>query len=301
MLTRFGSQLGDEQCLGVALDKESVALLLDIAPAQTQYLAIHQLDGSGTVTQSRQIGFKAGLKRPAVSAQHHDLAGRQGVERHSDLGDKRQGALTAGEQLAQVDGALRQWLGSVVQVGNDLVDGIATTASTQLLVRETVIDESDRFVVQSHRQELRIDAFNQARGLTLAPELHTEPPLQLGHSKGFECLDRAVAEHSHSLQHMMPRAAVDQRMGAARVVTHHATDAASIAGRCLGAEEQSIGLERTVQLVAHHTWLDPGPTLLSVYLKDVAPVSTDIGHDARTHHLSGQRGASRTRNDVGVT
>lgn len=64
---------------------------------------------------------------------------------------------------------------------------------------------------------------------------------------------------------------------------------------------QSKWLERTVQLVAHHARLNPGPTLLSVYLKDVAPVSTDVGHDALTDHLSGQLGASRMRNDVGVT
>ena len=57
---------------------------------------------------------------------------------------------------------------------------------------------------------------------------------------GLEGLYRAISEHAHSLQHMVACTAIDKRVCATRVVAHHPTDAAAVAGRCLGAEEQSV-------------------------------------------------------------
>ena len=299
-LAAVGAQLGDEQRSGVAGDEEAVALLLDVALAELEDLAIHELDGGGVVAQSQQVGLEAGLDGVAVGAHDHHLAGRQGVEADLDLGDNGQGALTAGEQLAQVDGALGQRQRGVAQRGKHLVEGIAAAAAAQFGVGIGVVDELHGGGVEGHGQQLGIDALGKGGVVLVLPEGCAEALLELAHAVGLEGLDTAVGEHAHGLEHVVACAAVDQRVGAAGVVAHHAADAAAVAGGCLGAEEQAVGLEVGVELVAHHAGLDTGPAFVGVDLEDAGEVAADVGHDARTHDLTGHRGAAGAGDEVGV-
>ena len=99
---------------------------------------------------------------------------------------------------------------------------------------------------------------------------------------------------------MVARAAVDERVGAARVVAQHAAQTAAVARRGLRTEEQTVGLQGKVQLIAHHTGLHTGPSLFDVDFQDVVPVAADVGHDARSHHLPGNAGAAGAGYQVGV-
>ena len=106
LLTAVGTQFADEQGGGVALHEEAVLLLLGIALAQLQHIAVHQFYGGGVVLQRHKVGLETLLQGIAVGAHYHQLLGRQRVQAHLHLGDEGQGALAAGDEAAQVDAAL---------------------------------------------------------------------------------------------------------------------------------------------------------------------------------------------------
>ena len=130
------------------------------------------------------------------------------------------------------------------------------------------------------------------------PECRAEALLQLGDGIGLEGLDGAVAEDAHRFKDMVACATINQRVRAARIVAHHSTNAAAVAGRGLGAEKQPVGLEGGVQLVANHPRFYPCPTLLCVNLEDMVPVTADVDDNACAHHLASKRCAASARNEV---
>ena len=111
-------------------------------------------------------------------------------------------------------------------------------------------------------------------------------------------LYRSVSQHYRCFNDMLPRATVDQRVGAARVVAEHPADATAVARRCLRTEEESVWAQRYVQLVAHHTWLHAGPPFLGVDFEDVVPVPADVHNDTAAHHLSGYARAGGSWDEV---
>ena len=100
---------------------------------------------------------------------------------------------------------------------------------------------------------------------------------------------------------MVTSAAIYQGVGSARVVAHHAADAAAVACGGLGAEEEAVGLEGFVQFVAYHARLYPYPPFAFVKFQYAAKVAADIHDDAVAHHLTGDACAAGTRDEVGAS
>ena len=133
------AQLDDENGCGVALHEEAIFLLLGVFLTEFQDVAVHQLDGRGMVFQGDEVAQEALLQRVAMGADHHLLLGRQGIEVDFDFGDEGQSAFAACQHLTEVDGAFFKWFGSIVQVFDDLVDGIAAGATAQGFVGVVVL------------------------------------------------------------------------------------------------------------------------------------------------------------------
>ena len=98
----------------------------------------------------------------------------------------------------------------------------------------------------------------------------------------------------------MAGATVDKRVGAAGVVAHHAAYAAAVGGGCLGAEEETVGFERFVEFVAHHSGLHPYPALLNVNLYDMVEMTAYVYDNAVADYLTCNAGAACAWYEVGV-
>ena len=84
--------------------------------------------------QGNEVGPETALQSIAMCADHHLLFGRKRVEGDFDFGDERQGALGAGQQLAQ--GEARVLLDNLY----GLVDGITAAAALQSFVGVVFFD-----------------------------------------------------------------------------------------------------------------------------------------------------------------
>ena len=100
---------------------------------------------------------------------------------------------------------------------------------------------------------------------------------------------------------MVSRAAVNQRVGSAGVVSIHAAYAAAVACGGLGGEKESVGFKCQVQLVTHYTGLHPYPAFFSIDFKYFVQMTADVCHDAIAYHLSSDRGSSSTRYDMSLS
>ena len=85
---------------------------------------------------------------------------------------------------------------------------------------------------------------------------------------------------------MMSGAPVNQRVRSAGIVAQHAADATAVAGRSFRAEKKSVRLKGKVEFITHHSWLNPGPSLSSINLKNPVPMPGNIANDAASHHLA---------------
>jgi len=229
------------------------------------------------VAQGHKVGLVAERKGMAVGAEHHFLLRGQRVEGEFDGGDEAEGTLTAANEFAEVNTlGLERGVVEGVEIGREgFVDGIAAAAAAERGVGEMVVDELSCGRVGGPAFQLGIYLLQQ-RAARAA-----------GCGEGG-----AVAEQTFYFENMMAGASIDERMGATRVVAHHATDAATVAGGCFGAEEKPVGFEKEVELVAHHARLDPDPPFVGVELKDAVEVAADVYNNAVAHNLTGNAGAS---------
>ena len=199
-----------------------------VVAAELEDFAVHELDGHRLVAQGGEVGAVAVGQGMAVGAEHHLFGWREGVEGDLDGGDEAEGALAAADQFAEVDiVGLGGAAGEDAEVGVEcLVDGVAAAAAAQGGVGEVVGDKAADVGVGLPGFELGVYLVEQ--GASLAR----------GGGEGG-----AVGKEAADFEHMVAGAAVDERVGAAGVVAHHAADAAAVAGGGLGAEEEAVGFE----------------------------------------------------------
>ena len=225
--------------------------------------------------QRDEIREETAFQRVAMGTDHHDLLGRQRIQRELDFGDEGEGSLASGQQLAQVQGL------------DGLVDRIAAAAALQGAVGEVLLDPLPEGGVGRPAFQLAKDGVEQ-RALLPVAGLPETGRIEIG----------SVGKHALAGQDMMPRTSIDQRMRAAGIVPEHSPDATAVARRRFRAEEQAIRTQGDVQFVPNHAGLHPHPPLFRIDFQDFVP-TPDIHNDAFSHDLSGQRRARSAGNQTG--
>ena len=113
-------KLGDYKGRRVSIYEETVALLLQVALAQIQDLAVHEFHCNRRMPESYKICFKTVFQTVAMGAYNHVILRRKRVQRNLDLSYESQGALAAAQKLAQID---------LIDVSDHLVNGITAAAA----------------------------------------------------------------------------------------------------------------------------------------------------------------------------
>ena len=204
---------------------------------------------------------------------------------------KKQRAFGACEEPAEVEGPVARGVkaGGVEQG----IKGIAGVATGHRGLGKVFADRlPDAFVGKQGPQAV-VDAGFQAVGsIALGGKL-------LSGERPEGCLG-AIGEKPASTDEMVTGRAVGDRVGATRVVAHHPADHRPVGRRRFGAEEEPVGSEKPVELVADHARLHPHPPPLGSQPQDAIHAAAHVDHDAAADHLARQRRARRPRDQPNV-
>ena len=110
----------------------------------------------------------------------------------------------------------------------------------------------------------------------------------------------AAGQHDIDLEHVVARLAVFATALAAGIGGNHAANRGAVGGGKLRGEEQSMGLERGVELILDHAGLNPHPAVLDVDLEDPVHVTGDIHYQPVGQRLAVGAGAAAARGEHDV-
>ena len=243
--------------LGTGREEFLDAVPHEILHGQVEHGVIHRLDGSRTVALDRhqRLGVAQRVHEARVAQVDQRRAGRDGQGIQLGLDHEAQRALGAAQQTVEVEAPI-----GLAQVG-EVVAGQAAIER-----REDVGDFLGTLIGDGARGA--VDLTNAI--LTCAQ------CLELGIVDGMARQSRAIQQHAVERDHVVTSLAVFTAPLAGRIGIDHAADGGTIGGREFRGEEQSMRLERGIELILHHPGLDPYATLLDIDLENAVHVARHI-------------------------
>jgi hypothetical protein len=282
-------QLDHEDGAGVADDELAVLRLLAIFLGAVEDRLVDQLAAGGPRVgrpvgpHDEHRGPQGLVHRAAVHAQQRPRR-RHGDHVELVFHAEEQRALGAGDQPAEVERPRAR--GIEARGVHQGVERVAGVPPGDLGPGERVADQLPVGRVAEQVAELAIDAgLERVRARALGGELR-------GRERPEGDL-RAVGQEAAGRDQMVASGAPGDRVGAAGVVAHHATDHRPGGGRCFRREEQAVAGEKPVELVADHARLDADTAVRHVERQDPVHVPAGVDDDPRTDDLAGQRRSRR--------
>jgi hypothetical protein len=107
------------------------------------------------------------------------------------------------------------------------------------------------------------------------------------HAHGFEYRFGAIAEQDIHGKEMLPCASVNDGIGAAGIISYHATDHRAVGCGRFWSEKQTMRFQEHIQLIADHTRLHPYPFFACIQLEDFIKILGDVNDDSMAYNLSG--------------
>ena len=235
-----------------------------ILAGERQHRGVDGLHRGGTERQQR---LRVAERRIEIDVgqrdQHCGLRDRQHVEPR--LGDQRQRSFGAADHALEVEPAAR-----VAQMG------------------EVVAGEAAVELGKALRDERRIRGDDGIDGAVDRPDPVVAPlggfePFRV---EGLGGPDRAVGEHAGQRQDVIPGLAVEARALPAGIGGDHAADRGAVRGGEFRREEQAVLGELPVELVLHHSRLDPDEAVRDVDLQDAVHMPRGVDHEAVAQRLA---------------
>ncbi len=267
----------------IALQEKAVAVLFHVTPGGIEDMFIHQFRGGRSVGHRLHGAFKCFLQGGELRDEQDFMLFHR-HQLHHRLGDKRQGALTAAKQFAQIK---RASAGCNRVHFAKAVDGVTRITSRNIRVGGLLQDEiavfakqCDHFPVDTSLQRIKLQFFIEFR-------FGERPEMRAG----------AVAKHDMQFTDMFAGRAVRDRIGSAGVITDHAAQHTTVGSRSIGSEEQSVRCGLAVKLITDDTRLDAREMFSGVDLQHPMHEAGDIGNDAASGSLAGQAGTGGPHGD----
>ena len=281
-------QFHHEDGPGVADHEIAVALLREVRLRALKDVAIDQLAGRRRVLDGDQIGPQGLVHRSKMSADQCRVRRRQRIAVQFELQAEKQSPLRTGNQAAEVEIPARSRIER--RRIHEQVEGITRVPPRDGGPRKVVGDQAPITLLPQKIAHASVDAALHTGSLgTLG--------LELPHPQGAEDSLSPVTEKPADRNKVLPRAAVDDRIRPAGVVSHHASNHGAIGRRSLGTEKQPMLGQLKIQFVAHHARLHAHAAGTAVDFHDRIEVARKIDHEAVADDLASERGSRRARND----
>ena len=213
-----------------------------------------------------------------VGEDHQHAHGGPGREGESDLAHHGERRLRPHDGAREVRTTFAQELVEVVARDATIEVGVSRREQRRVLATQALDLAHDPAAVG-------VGARGR-RDLLVAREAQVEDLAPVGH-------------HAQSLD-VVDGLAVVQRVGAAGIVADHAAEGAPGVRGGVGTKGESDRARGGVEVVEHHTGLDPRAPLRGVDLEDRVHVPTGVEHDRDVAGLTGQTGPRTATQDRGV-
>jgi len=224
---------------------------------ESQHLGVHRLDRGRPEGHERPCVAQGRVEAVVAEVhQRHVARQRQDVERR--LREEAQRPLRAAQHGVEVEAAVR-----AAQMG-------------EVVAGEAAVQRRERFVDQRGVLALKLVHLPVDGPREVLPGLRGREPVVV---EGFGVPDRPVGQRRGEGAHVVAGLAVEAGALAAGVGRDHPADGGAVRGRQFGGEEQAVLGQGRVELVLHHTRLDPRRAAHRVDGEDAVHVPREINHD----------------------
>ena len=98
----------------------------------------------------------------------------------------------------------------------------------------------------------------------------------------------AIRKQCFDFKHLVPSGTIDNGSRTRRVVANHTANHGAVGGRSNRTEKKPIRLEKPIEFVSNHSWLNPQPSLLRIDFEDFGKIPGDIHHNPIAYALTCQ-------------
>lgn len=285
----FGAaDLDDEDGAGVALDEEAIAGLLEVGLGAVEDMFVDEFAGRRAVAEGDEVGVEGFVNAGEVGAEQGG-GGGEGLAVEFKLDAEEEGALGAGDEAAEVEGAG----GGRVERGgvHEQVEGVAGVAALDFGAGEMGGDGGAMGGIGEEVAQAAVEAGFEGVGAGALGGKFVG-------SEGGESDFGAVGEEAAGGDEVFAGGAVNEGVGAAGVIAHHAADHGAVGGGGFGAEAEAVGGEGEVEVVADDAGFYAHAAGDGVDGKDAVEVAAEVHDEAGAHDLAGEGGAGGARDEA---